>query len=70
MTDTKLQGIFEAYLDAFAATSLAEQERMLRSSVAEDVVYSRELLTAHSYGRLNELNVIAHLAGFWSPGAV
>ena len=121
MTDTKLQGIFEAYLDAFAATSQAEQERLLRSSVAEDVVYTnpgaegrglqnllkhisvfqerfpgyrfrvnwfrhqhgqllaewtqvsedgRELLTAHSYGRLNELNLIAHLAGFWSPGAV
>ena len=40
MTDTQFQGIFEAYLHAFAATSLAEQERLLRSSVAEDVVYT------------------------------
>ena len=121
MTDTQFQGIFEAYLDAFAATSLAEQERLLRSSVAEDVVFTNpgvegqglqnllrhisvfqehfpghrfrvnwfrqqhgqmlaewaqvgedggELVTAHSYGRLNEFSVIAHLAGFWSPGAV
>ena len=121
MTDTQFQGIFEAYLDAFAATSPAEQERLLRSSVAEDVVYTnpgvegrglqnllkhisvfqerfpghrfrvnwfrqqhgqmlaewtqlgedgRELVTAHSYGRLNEFSVIAHLAGFWSRDAV
>ena len=121
MTNMELQKIFEAYLDAFAATSVAEQERLLRSSVAEDVVYTnpgvegqglRNLLkhisvfqerfpghrfrvnwfrqqhgqllsewtqvgqagedrvTAHSYGRLNELGRITHLAGFWSPGAV
>lgn len=121
MTDTQFRGILEAYLDAFAATSPAEQERLLRSSVAEDVVYTnpgvegrglqnllkhisvfqerfpghrfrvnwvrqqhkqmlaewtqldedgRELVTAHSYGRLNEFSIIAHLAGFWSPGAV
>ena len=121
MIDTELQGIFQTYLDAFAATSPAEQERLLRSSVAEDVVYTNpgveggglqnllkhismfqkrfpghhfrvnwfrqqhgqllsewtqvgedgeDLVTAHSYGRLNELGRIAHLAGFWSPGAV
>ena len=121
MTDTQFQEIFEAYLAAFAATSVAEQERLLRSSVAEDVVYTNpgmegqglqnllkhisvfqerfpghrfrvnwfrqqhaqmlaewtqvgedggELVTAHSYGRLDELGRIAHLAGFWSPGAV
>ena len=121
MIDTELQGIFQAYLDAFAATSPAEQERLLRSSVAEDVVYTNpgveggglqnllkhigifqkrfpghhfrvnwfrqqhgqllsewtqvgkdgeDLVTAHSYGRLNELGRIIHLAGFWSPGAV
>jgi hypothetical protein len=34
--------------------------------VGED---GREILKAHSYGRLNKLNVIAHLAGFRSPGA-
>ncbi len=121
MTDTQFQEIFEAYLDAFAATSPAEQERLLRSSVAEDVVYTnpgvegrglqnllehisvfqerfpghrfrvnwfrqqhrqmlaewtqlgqdgREFVTAHSYGHLNEFNLIAHLAGFWSRDAV
>ena len=121
MIHTELQELFQRYLDAFAATSPAEQERLLRSSVAEDVVYTNpgvedrglrnllqhisvfqerfpgqhfrvnwfrqqhgqllsewtqvgqngeDLVTAHSYGRLNELGRIAHLAGFWSPGAV
>ena len=121
MADSQLQGLFEAYLDAFAATSVAEQERLLRSSVAEEVVYTnpgvegrglqnllkhisvfqkrfpghhfrvnwllqqhrqmlaewtqldedgRELVTGHTYGRLNEFSVIDHLAGFWRPGAV
>ena len=121
MTDTEFAELFKAYLDAFAATSPAEQERLLRSSVAEDVVYTNpgveggglqnllkhisvfqqrfpghhfrmnwfrqqhgqllsewtqvsadghDLVTAHSYGRLNELGRIAQLAGFWSPGAV
>ncbi len=121
MTDTQFQEIFKAYLNAFAATSPAEQERLLRSSVAEDVVYTnpgvegrglqnllkhisvfqerfpghrfrvnwfrqqhgqmlaewtqlgedgRELVTAHSYGRLNEFSFIAHLAGFWSHDAM
>ena len=40
MTNTEFAGIFKDYLDAFAATSPAEQERLLRSSVAEDVVYT------------------------------
>ncbi len=121
MTDSEVQRIFQSYLDAFAAISLAEQERLLRSSVAQDVVYTnpgvegqglqnllkhisvfqqrfpghhfrvnwfrqqhgqllsewtqvgeegQDLVTAHSYGRLNEHGRIAHLAGFWSPGAV
>ncbi len=121
MTDPEFQKIFEAYLDAFAATSLAEQEQLLRSSVSEDVVYTNpgvegeglrnllehisvfqerfpghhfrvnwfrqqhgqllsewtqvssngeDLVTAHSYGRLNDLGRIVHLAGFWSSGAV
>jgi hypothetical protein len=39
MTDKELQAIFQVYLDAFATTSLAEQEWLLRSSVGEDVVY-------------------------------
>lgn len=121
MTDHELRSIFEAYLGAFATPTPAEQERLLRRSVADDVVYTNpgvagrglhnllahidgfqrrfpggrfrmnwlrhqhgqvlsewtqldqdgaELITAHSYGRLNEDGRIAHLAGFWSPGAV
>jgi hypothetical protein len=121
MTDNDVSFIFENYLGAFAATSLAEQERLLRSSLAEGVVYSNpgvdgsginnllhhiegfqrkfpggrfrmnwfrqqhgqvlaewtqlnqdgsELVTGHSYARLNKENRISHLAGFWSPGAV
>lgn len=121
MTDNELQIIFENYLDAFAAPSLAEQERLLRASVAEEVVYTNpgvegrglhgllahidgfqrkfpggrfrinwlrqqhgqalaewtqldrdgaELVTAHSYARLNEAGRIIHWAGFWSSGAV
>ncbi len=121
MTDNDLQSIFTNYLDAFAAISQAEQERLLRSSLAEDVVFTNpgvqgrelrnllthiegfqrrfpghrfrmnwlrqqhgqvliewtqlnqdgsELVTGHSYARLNEEGRIAHLAGFWSSGAV
>ena len=40
MLDTELRGVFENYLNAFFANSVAEQERLLRSSVAEDVTFS------------------------------
>ena len=121
MTDNDLQTIFLSYLGAFAATSPAEQERLLRFSLAEDVVYTNpgvdgsglrnllthiayfqrrfpggcfrmnwlrqqhgqvliewtqmnqdgsELVTGHSYARLNPGSLITHLAGFWSSGAV
>ena len=40
MTGTDFEEIFEAYLDAFAATFPAEQERLLRFSVADNVVYT------------------------------
>lgn len=121
MTDMEFLPIFEAYLGAFAAKSAVEQERLLRSSVAEDVVFTNpgvdgrgllnllshisrfqthfpghrfrvnwfrqqhgqllsewtqvsedgsEVITAHSYGRLNDQGRIAHLAGFWKPGAI
>lgn len=121
MTDNELGALFESYLGAFATPSRAEQERLLRSSVADDVVYTNpgvegrglrnllahidgfqrrfpggrfrmnwlrqqhgqvlsewtqldqdgsELITAHSYARLNTDGRIAHLAGFWSAGAV
>ncbi len=121
MTDHELRTIFESYLGEFAATSPAEQERLLRASLADDVAYTNpgvegrglrnllghiagfqtkfpgghfrinwirqqhghvlsewiqldqagsELVTAHSYARLNEAGRIAHLAGFWHSGAV
>ena len=121
MTDMELQNVFQTYLDAFSAITPAKQERLLRSSVAENVVYTNpgvegeglqnllkhisvfqdrfpghhfrvnwfrqqhgqllsewtqvgkngeDLVTAHSYGRLDEAGRIAHLAGFWSAGAV
>ena len=121
MTDDELRAIFENYLGAFAITSVVEQERLLRSSLADDVVFTNpgvegsglrnllahiegfqrrfsggrfrmnwlrqqhgqvliewtqldqagsELVTGHSYARLNEEGRIAHLAGFWSAGAV
>jgi len=121
MTDNELRTIFESYLDAFAASSPAEQERLLRASLADDVTYTNpgvdgrglrnllghiagfqtrfpggrfrinwirqqhgqvlsewtqlnqdgsELVTAHSYARLNGEGRIAHLAGFWRSGAV
>ncbi len=40
MTDNALRTLFENYLDAFATTSLAEQQGLLRSSLAQDVVYT------------------------------
>ena len=121
MTNDELRTMFGNYLDAFAAISPAEQERLLRSSLTNDVVYTNpgvegsglrnllahidgfqkrfpggrfrmnwlrqqhgqvlsewtqvnqdgsELVTGHSYARLNEEDRITHLAGFWSPGAV
>jgi|GEM_PF-1678613 len=121
MTNDKLRIVFEKYLDAFAKASPAEQEQLLNSSVAEDVVFTNPgvdgrgrisllahatgfqkkfpggyfrvnwfrqqhgqllsewtqydqqghaLFTAHSYGRLNEDDLLIHLAGFWAAGAV
>ena len=121
MTDTEVRAIYESYLNAFAAASVDEQERLLRESVAADLVFSNpgvegsglrtllahigafqrkfpghhfrmnwirqqhghflaewtqltldnsELVTGHSYGRLDEDGHIACLAGFWSAGAV
>jgi hypothetical protein len=38
--DTELRSVFENYLNAFFAESAAEQERLMRSSVAEDIMFS------------------------------
>ena len=40
MTDQELQIIFENYLNAFADPDPTAQERLLRSSVADDVVFT------------------------------
>ncbi|HEY0255638.1 MAG TPA: nuclear transport factor 2 family protein [Kofleriaceae bacterium] len=120
-SNNELRTVFENYLGAFSASSPAEQERLLRSSLADDVTFTNpgvdgrgirslvnhiagfqrrfpggrfqlrwireqheqllaewvqldrdgaELVTAHSYARLNEQGVVSHLAGFWSEGAV
>ncbi len=121
MTDHTLRLLVETYLAAFATTSPAEQERLLRASVADHIAYSnpgasgsglrnllahiggfqrkfaggrfrlnwlrsqhgqglaewtqldeqgQEVLTAHSYVRVNEAGQLTHWAGFWSVGAV
>jgi hypothetical protein len=38
--DTELRSVFVNYLNAFFAESAAEQERLMRSSVAEDIMFS------------------------------
>ena len=40
MTNTDTHFVFINYLEAFATTSHAERERLLRSSLAENVVYT------------------------------
>ena len=121
MTADELRTMFENYLDAFATTSRADQERLLHSSLADDVVYTNpgvegrglgnllahidgfqkrfpggrfrmnwlrqqhgqllaewtqlnqdgsELVTGHSYARLNQEGRLTQLSGFWSSGAV
>ncbi|WP_158825655.1 hypothetical protein [Mucilaginibacter lacusdianchii] len=40
MTNEELKTVFENYLKAFAKDSFVEQEQLLNSSVAEDVVFT------------------------------
>ena len=119
MDHEKLMIVFKNYLDAFSKNSPTEQEELLRSSLAEEVVFTNpgvegqgrhrllahiglfqqkfpgasfrmnwlreqhgqllaewtqldqdgsELMTGHSYARLDEQGRLAHLAGFWAPG--
>ncbi len=116
MNETMTHSVFETYLRAFTSSSAAETERLMRSSVAEDVAFSNpgvngrgiasllahaarfqdrfpggsfrinwmreqhgqvlgewtqldrngaELVTAHSYARVDEAGRIVHFAGFW-----
>jgi hypothetical protein len=59
MTDNEVSFIFKNYLGAFAATSLAEQERLLRSSLAEGVVYTNPGVEGSGIS-----NLLHHIEGF------
>jgi hypothetical protein len=59
LTDTELQARFASYLDAFAATTPVEQERLLRASVADDVVYTNPGVEGRGLTHL-----LAHIAVF------
>ena len=59
MTDKELQTIFENYLNAFAHPAPAEQERLLRSSVADDLVFTNPGVEGRGVG-----NLLAHIARF------
>ena len=51
--------VFRTYLDAFAVTSPAEREQMIRSSVAEDLSFSNPGVNARGADTL-----LAHIARF------
>jgi hypothetical protein len=59
MKDDDLRTTFENYLDAFAATSPAEQERLLRSSLADDVVFTNPGVEGAGINSL-----LGHIEGF------
>ncbi|OGX90853.1 nuclear transport factor 2 family protein [Hymenobacter coccineus] len=59
MTDNEFQTLVEQYLTAFAAPSLAEQQRLLRASVAEEVVYTNPGVSGRGLSSL-----LAHIDGF------
>ena len=65
MTDHELQIIFENYLAAFAASSPAEQERLLRASLADEVVFTNPGVAGRGIHQL-----LGHIEGFQSkfPG--
>ena len=59
MTDNELQQVFQNYLEAFAVTSPAEQERLLQSSLADDVVFTNPGVNGSGLR-----NLLTHIAGF------
>ena len=118
MNDEDAEAAFRNYLGAFSTTSPAEQDRLIRASVADDLTFSNpgidgrgvesllghiarfqdafpgsrfrinwirrqhgqvlaewtqldgdgsELVTAHSYARLDGTGRIVQFAGFWDP---
>ncbi len=58
-TSDKFQIVFEKYLSAFARGSLAGQEQLLNSSVAEDVTFTNPGVDGRGRSSL-----LAHAAGF------
>ena len=59
MIDTDISFIFINYLDAFATTLQAEQERLLRSSLTENVVYTNPGVEGSGIH-----NLLRHIEGF------
>ena len=56
---TDLRGLFENYLNAFIAESAEERETLIRSTVAEDVIFSNPGVDGRGLSSLRE-----HIAGF------
>jgi hypothetical protein len=66
MTSESLEPRWKSYMDAYAAISAAERERLLRQSVAEDVVFSNPTgEEGHGIAKL-----VAHVSQFqkMNPG--
>jgi len=59
MTNEKYRIVFEKYLEAFAKESPAEQEQVLSSGVAEDVVFTNPGVDGRGRSSL-----LAHATGF------
>ena len=59
MTANEIRTMFQNYLDAFSTTSPADGERLLLSSLADDVVYTNP--GVEGSGRRN---LLAHIAAF------
>ena len=59
MTNTDTHFVFINYLEAFATTSHAERERLLRSSLAENVVYTNPGAEGSGID-----NLLRHIEGF------
>ena len=66
MTIETLQGMWKDYQDAWADVPAAERERLLRQSVAEDVVFTSPNAEGQGFGSLTE-----HIGEFQKqfPGA-
>ena len=66
MTTDTLQQTWKAYLDAYADLAADERERLLRQSVADDVVFTNPTGEGQGFG-----NLVEHIKQFQkkSPGA-